>query len=104
QGVLSTKYLNGIPADSRAVRNHFLKTDSITPELRQKVAALNEIALARSQSLAQMALSWILSRKGVTSVLIGASKCEQIAECAQAPEKCTFTEDEYKQIDHIVLK
>ena len=103
QGVLSTKYLEGIPQDSRAVRNHFLKTDSITAELRQKVAALNEIAKARFQTLPQMALAWILSRKGVTSVLIGASKCEQITECAQAPANCTFTEEEYRKIDEIVL-
>ena len=103
QGVLSTKYLNGIPENSRATRNHFLKTDSITPELRQKISALHEIACARSQSLAQMALAWILSRKGVTSVLCGASSPEQIAECAQAPANCSFTEEENRKIDSIIF-
>ena len=102
QGVLSTKYLNGIPENSRAVRNHFLKTSVITDELRKKVSALNEIAQKRSQTLPQMALAWILSRKGVTSVLIGASSCEQISECAKAPENCTFSEEEYQKIDDIV--
>jgi L-glyceraldehyde 3-phosphate reductase len=103
QGVLSTKYLEGIPENSRATRNHFLKKDSITEELRQKVFKLNEIAQARSQSLVQMALAWILSRKGVTSVLCGASSPEQIAECAKAPENCTFSEEELKKIDSVVL-
>ena len=104
QGILSTKYLNGIPDNSRAVRNHFLKAASITDELRKKIAALNEIAQSRSQTLPQMALAWILSRKGVTSVLIGASSCEQITECAKAPENCTFSEEEYRKIDDIILK
>lgn len=103
QGVLSTKYLNGIPENSRATRNHFLKTASITPELLQKISALNEIAKSRSQSLAQMALAWILNRKGVTSVLCGASSPEQIAECAQAPVNCSFTDEENRKIDSIVL-
>ncbi|MBR2441205.1 MAG: aldo/keto reductase [Lentisphaeria bacterium] len=104
QGVLSTKYLNGIPENSRAARNHFLKTASITPELLQKISALNEIAKSRSQSLTQMALAWILSRKGVTSVLCGASSPEQIAECAEAPANCSFTEEENREIDSIVLR
>ena len=104
QGILSTKYLNGIPDNSRAVRNHFLKAASITDELRKKIAALNEIAQSRSQTLPQMALAWILSRKGVTSVLIGASSCEQITECAKAPGNCIFSEEEYRKIDDIILK
>ena len=103
QGVLSTKYLNGIPENSRATRNHFLKKESITDALRQKVCALNEIAQTRSQTLVQMALAWILSRKGVTSVLCGASSPEQIAECANAPVNCCFSEEEIRKIDAIVL-
>ena len=102
QGVLSTKYLNGVPDNSRAKREHFLKTASLTQELLQKVSRLNEIAKQRSQTLPQMALAWILSRKGVTSVLCGASSTEQISECAQAPANCTFTAEEYAQIDAIV--
>lgn len=103
QGVLSTKYLNGIPPQTRAVRNHFLKADSITDELRRKVAGLNEIAQRRSQSLPQMALAWILSRKGVTSVLCGASSPQQIEECAKAPDNISFSEEEYKEIDRLSL-
>ena len=102
QGILSTRYLNGIPENSRAVRNHFLKTSAITDELRQKISALNEIAQKRAQTLPQMALAWILSRKAVTSVLIGASSCEQISECVKAPENCSFSEEEYRKIDEIV--
>ena len=103
QGVLSTKYLKGIPADSRAARNHFLKEASLTEELLQKVQRLNAIAQSRSQTLPQMALSWILSRKGITSVLIGASSPAQIAECAKAPENPLFSEEENKAIDAICL-
>ena len=103
QGVLTDKYLNGIPANSRATRNHFLKESSLTPELLQKVSALNALAEKRSQSLAQMALAWILSRPGVTSVLCGASSPEQIEACVKAPQNCAFTAEEYAQIDKIVL-
>lgn len=102
QGILTSRYLNGVPSNSRAARNHFLKTDAITPELRQKIVRLNEIAQARSQSLSQMALAWILSRKGVTSVLCGASSPEQITECAKAPLNSTFTLEEYQQIDAVL--
>ena len=102
QGILTNRYLNGIPADSRAARNHFLKNEVITAELQQKIAALNEIARERSQSLAQMALAWILSRKGVTSVLCGASSPEQLAECAKSPLNSTFTAEEYQKIDAVL--
>ncbi|MBE6406835.1 MAG: L-glyceraldehyde 3-phosphate reductase [Lentisphaerae bacterium] len=103
QGILSTKYLNGIPENSRATRNHFLKTENITDELRKKIFQLNEIAKERSQTLAQMALAWILNRKGVTSVLCGASSPEQISECANAPANTAFSEEELQKIDSIVL-
>ena len=103
QGLLTNRYLEGIPSNSRAARNHFLKTASITPELLQKITRLDSIAKERSQSLSQMALSWVLSRKGVTSVLCGASTPEQIAECALAPQNCTFSDEEYQKIDAILL-
>ena len=103
QGILTNRYLHGIPEHSRATRNHFLKTASITPELIQKVAQLEEIAKERSQTIAQLALAWILSRNGVTSVLCGASSTDQIAECAQAPLNTNFTEEEYQKIDSILL-
>ena len=101
QGTLSTKYLNGVPGNSRAARNHFLKSESITADLQRKVIRLNEIAAARNQTLPQMALAWLLSRKSVTSVLCGASSTQQIAECVKAPENTTFTEEENKLIDTI---
>jgi L-glyceraldehyde 3-phosphate reductase len=104
QGVLSTKYLNGVPENSRAARNHFLKKQSITPGLQAKVEQLNQIALARSQTLPQMALAWLLNRKAVASVLCGASSAQQIIECAKAPENIIFTKDEIKAIDSIARK
>ena len=103
QGILTDKYLNGIPENSRAVRNHFLKSERITKELREQVSKLNDIALSRSQTLAQMALSWILSRKGVTSVLCGASTPAQIIDCAKCTQNTTFTEEEYKKIDSVIF-
>ena len=103
QGILTGRYINGIPEKSRAARNHFLKSATITPELMQKVSGLEKIAAERSQTVAQMALAWILSRKGITSVLCGASSAEQIAECAGAPLNSTFSEEEYRKIDSILL-
>ena len=102
QGLLSSRYLQGIPHNSRAERNGFLKKDSITPDLLDKISKLNAVAKRRSQSLSQMALAWLLSRGGVTSVLCGASSPEQIIETAQAPMRCTFSKDEYDEIDSIV--
>lgn len=103
QGLLSGKYLNGIPANSRAERNHFLKKEAITPDLLEKISKLNAIAKRRSQTLSQMALAWILSRNGVTSALCGASSPEQIIETAQAPMRKTFSQDEYDEIDSIIF-
>jgi L-glyceraldehyde 3-phosphate reductase len=102
QGILTNRYLKGIPEKSRATRNHFLKTSAITPDLLQKVALLEKIAAERSQTLAQMSLAWILSRKGITSVLCGASSPEQLAECAQAPLNTAFSAEEYQKIDAIL--
>ena len=103
QGLLSGKYLNGIPANSRAERNHFLKKEAITPDLLEKISKLNAIAKRRSQTLSQRALAWILSRNGVTSALCGASSPEQIIETAQAPMRKTFSQDEYDEIDSIIF-
>ena len=102
QGLLTDKYLHGIPAGSRATRNHFLKESSITPELVAKIAALNEIAKARNQSLAQMALAWILRLNGVTSVLIGASRPEQIVELVKTGENLSFSTEELCRIDSVL--
>lgn len=104
QGLLTGKYLHGIPAGSRATRNHFLKETSITPELVAKLTALNEIAHDRGQSLAQMAIVWILRLKGVTSALIGASRPEQIVELAGIGNHLNFTGEELERIEQVLKK
>lgn len=104
QGLLTNRYLNGIPEDSRIrTDGRFLKESSITPEMLDKLNRLNAIARERGQSLAQMALAWVYSRKAVTSVLIGASKPEQILDNVGMLKNTSFTEDEYKLIDEISL-
>lgn len=102
QGLLTDKYLHGIPKDSRAARNVFLKESSITEEVLSKVERLNDIAKERNQSLAQMALSWILRRDRVTSVLIGASRVEQIEDNIRILENMDFSEEELARIDEIL--
>ena len=102
QGMLTDRYLNGIPADSRAAREHFLKSSSITEERLTQIRALNEIASDRGQSLAQMALSWVLRRDEVTTVLIGASKPEQIRDNVQIVDKLEFTDEELTAIEEIL--
>lgn len=103
QGLLTDKYLKGIPQDSRAaIPNGFLSKDAITPSLEAKVAKLNEIAAARSQSLAQMSLAWVLRDGKVTSALIGASKVSQIEENVHALDNLIFSKDELKKIDLIL--
>ena len=99
-GRLTTRYLNGIPGDSRAGgSNQSLKEEQITPELVTCVQALNEIAANRGQTLAQMALSWVLRHTAVTSALIGASRPSQIEDCAKAAGAKAFTGDELQQIE-----
>ncbi len=104
QGLLSNKYLNGIPAGSRAALDHgFLQQDVITPALVEKLKALNEIALNRNQSLAQMALAWLLKDERVTSVLIGASKVSQLEDSLECLKNKEFTNQEIAAIEHILL-
>lgn len=103
QGVLTNRYLNGIPADSRAARNHFLKESSITERRIEQVRALDKIAAKRGQTLAQMALSWVLNNDTVTSVLIGASSPEQILDSLKCIEATDFTEEQLREIDSISL-
>ena len=104
QGVLTDKYLHGIPADSRVKTDgRFLQESAITPEKLEKIKALNEIAASRGQSLAQMALSWILRDGEVTSVLIGASKPAQILDNIGIVNGAAFTEAELKEIDKITI-
>jgi L-glyceraldehyde 3-phosphate reductase len=105
QGLLSGRYLNGIPADSRAGKTGTsLEADKISESLLTKVRSLNEIAADRGQSLAQMALCWNLSFPSVTSVLIGASHPEQITENVAALEKPTFSDDELRRIEEVLAK
>ena len=104
QGLLSGRYLGGIPTDSRVrTDGRFLKESSISPEMLDKITRLNAIAAARGQTLAQMALAWLYSHEGITSVLIGASRPEQIIENIGMLENTTFTQDELNAIDAIVM-
>jgi len=105
QGLLTNKYLNGIPADSRAASgrgNGALEASGITAETLNKVKQLHEVAQERGQSLAQMALAWVLKDKRITSVIIGASKAEQITDSVQCLQNLHFSEEELKQIDSIL--
>jgi L-glyceraldehyde 3-phosphate reductase len=103
QGQLTDKYLAGIPADSRAASaSPFLKTGQITPDKLEKVRRLNDLAKARGQTLAQMALAWVLRTPTVTSALIGASRPEQIAENVAAVNGTTFAADELEKIEAIL--
>ena len=102
QGRLTDRYLHGIPADSRIrTDGRYLKEKDITPEVVGKIQALNEVAARRGQTLAEMALAWLLAQPVVTSVLIGASRPEQILDNIKAAENTTFTEDELAEIDRI---
>lgn len=105
QGLLTNRYFNGIPADSRAGgESIFLNDGNITPELLDKTYKLNEIAQNRSQTLAQMALAWVLKSSAMTSVIIGASRLSQIKENAAFIEKLDFTQDELDAIDELLNK
>ncbi|MBR1715553.1 MAG: aldo/keto reductase [Treponema sp.] len=102
QGLLSDKYLNGIPENSRASRNFFLKKDSITEEKIEKIRKLNKIAKERGQTLSQMALCWNLRSGGLTSVLIGAHSPQQIEENVKIVDKLAFSSDELDAIEGIL--
>lgn len=104
QGLLTNRYLNGIPADSRVMTDgRFLNADKITKETLDKIEALNKIASSRGESLAQMALKWVLKDDVVTSVLIGASKPEQILDNLKVIDSPDFTTEQLKEIDKISL-
>ena len=102
QGMLTDKYLNGIPEDSRIRRDgRFLRESSLSSEKMAKIRELNEIARQRGQSLAQMALAWVLQDPAVSSVLIGASRPEQILDNLGMLKNCEFTDGELAEIDAI---
>ena len=102
-GLLTGKYLGGIPADSRAARDpRYLKPSAITQDKLDKIARLDTLARERGQKLAQMALQWVLRDPVVTSALIGASRPEQIVENLGALDAAPFTADELTRIDEIL--
>ena len=103
QGLLTDKYLNGIPEGSRAAKSWgFLKAESITEDVINKVDRLNKIAEARGQKLSQMALSWVLRHNEVTSALIGASNTTQIEEAVDSLNNASFTDEELTNIESIL--
>ena len=105
QGILTNKYLTGIPSDSRAASargNGAIEATMLTDELLNKVRQLNEVAKQREQSLAQMALAWVLKDERLTSVIIGASKAEQVLDSAQCLRNISFSKDELDQIENIL--
>ena len=105
QGMLTDKYLNGIPEGSRAGShrgNGAIEESAVTPESIEKARKLNEMAKQRGQNLAQMALSWVLRDPAVTSVLIGVSKPAQLTDSIRCLENYTFSDDELKGIDSIL--
>ena len=103
QGLLTSRYLKEIPAGSRATKPHgALKADQVTPERVGKVRQLNEIAQARGQTMAQMAIAWILRLPVITSALIGASRVEQIEDVLGAVNNTSFSEEENERIEAIL--
>ncbi len=104
QGMLTDKYLNGIPEGSRASQGKSLSKDLLTPENLERVAALNQIAAGRGQTLAQLAIAWVLRRPEVTSALVGASSVRQLEDSAAAVAKLDFSDDELQAIDEYALE
>lgn len=99
QGMLTNKYLNKVPVDSRASQDKSLNKEFLSEENLKNIWSLNEIASSRGQTLAQMAISWVLKSKSVTSALIGASRSEQVVDCVGALKNLEFSEQELHQID-----
>jgi L-glyceraldehyde 3-phosphate reductase len=104
QGLLTERYLKGVPADSRAAKNVFLHGEDITPDYLARAEALGRIAAERGQTLAEMALAWLLKDQRVTSVLIGASSVAQLADNLKALDTPDFTPDELARIESVLQK
>lgn len=103
QGLLTNKYLNGIPTDSRAAKSHgFLQQSEVTPERIRQIQQLNQLAQQRGQTLAQMALAWVLKDHRITSVLVGASRPEQLADSLKCLDRLDFSADELSHIEAIL--
>ena len=99
QGMLTTKYLDGVPRDSRAAQGKSLQQSFLSEETLANIRALNAIAQRRGQTLAQMAIAWVLRKGRVTSALIGASRPEQVEDCVGALERLDFSDEELAEID-----
>lgn len=99
QGLLSNRYLNGIPEGSRASREGFLKSSQITPEVLARIMALDSIASERGETLAQMATAWVLSQPGVTSVIAGVSATAQLDDTIKAVNAAPFTQEQLARIE-----
>lgn len=102
QGLLTNRYLNGIPEDSRMARGGFLKKEALTEETLNRIKALNALALQRGQTLAEMSLAWLLKDESVTSVIIGASSVGQLADNLKALDNTSFTQEELSLIENIL--
>ena len=102
QGLLTNRYLDGIPGDSRVARGGYLKKEALTPDMMTKIERLNEVAMRRGQTLAEMSLAWLLKNELVTSVLVGASSVAQLADNLKAIDNTAFTTEELELIDSIV--
>lgn len=103
QGLLTNRYLNSIPDDSRIARGGFLKKEALTPEVLSKIQALNERAAMRGKSLAEMALAWLLKNETVTSVIVGASSVEQLGDSLKTLNHLSFEEEELHAIEKILM-
>ena len=101
QGLLTDRYLHGVPEDSRIARGGYLKSSDLTEEITVKIRRLNEIAKRRGQTLAQMSLSWLLKNDLVTSVIVGASSVEQLADNLKAVDNTRFSEEEIMDIERV---
>ena len=102
QGLLTNRYLNGIPEDSRIARGGFLKKEQLTEQVFNKIKALNEVAGSRGQTLAEMALAWVLKDDLVTSVIVGASSVKQLEDNLKVTENRKFSTDEIQRIGNIL--
>ena len=102
QGMLTDKYLHGIPDGSRASKHHFLKPEQITPDKLAKIRALNDLAQRRGQTLAQMAVAWTLRHAAVTSTIIGASRPAHVDDAVEALSNLQFPAEQLQQIDTIL--
>lgn len=102
QGLLTGRYLNGIPEDSRIARGGFLKKEALTEDMLRKIRDLNSLAARRGQTLAEMALAWLLKDGLVTSVIVGASSVEQLADNLKALRNTSFDAEELQAIDTVI--